>query len=223
MPQPQLAPYGTWTSPLTSDRIVSATVGLSGVQVDGDDIYWLESRPVEGGRVVLVRRAANGAIADVTPAPFNVRTRAIEVVRSTVGTTNAANAALFWNETGSWGTVYLGPFQTNVKFRFGTGQDSNLPSFTRPASIGSAFSISVATKDGTTESLHVDGVLELLDQGNLSTIAFSQSTGNLGRGYNNNTYFPGRIAEVLVYDRALSDAERQGVEAYLNARYFPGR
>jgi len=139
------------------------------------------------------------------------------------GTTNAANAALFWNETGSWGTVYLSPFQTNAKFRFGTGQDSNLPSFTRPASIGSAFSISVATKDGATESLHVDGVLELLEQGNLSTIAFSQSTGNLGRGYNNNTYFPGRIAEVLVYDRALSDAERQGVEAYLNARYFPGR
>ena len=139
------------------------------------------------------------------------------------GTTNAANAALFWNETGSWGTVYLSPFQTNVKFRFGTGQTGNLPAYTRPASIGSAFSISVATKDGTTESLHVDGVLELLDQGNLSTIALSQSTGNLGRGYNNNTYFPGRIAEVLVYDRALSDAERQGVEAYLNARYFPGR
>ncbi|MGZ6363798.1 MAG: S9 family peptidase [Ktedonobacterales bacterium] len=78
MPQPHTAPYGTWTSPLTSDRIVSATVGLSSVQVDGDDIYWLESRPAEGGRVVLVRHSASGTIADVTPTPFNVRTRVHE-------------------------------------------------------------------------------------------------------------------------------------------------
>ncbi|MGZ6388224.1 MAG: S9 family peptidase, partial [Ktedonobacterales bacterium] len=78
MPQPHTAPYGTWASPLTSDRIVSATVGLSSVQVDGDDIYWLESRPAEGGRVVLVRHSASGTIADVTPAPFNVRTRVHE-------------------------------------------------------------------------------------------------------------------------------------------------
>lgn len=78
MTQPQTAPYGTWTSPLTSDQIVSATVGLSSVQVDGNDIYWLESRPTEGGRVVLVRRATTGAVTDVTPAPFNVRTRVHE-------------------------------------------------------------------------------------------------------------------------------------------------
>jgi hypothetical protein len=139
------------------------------------------------------------------------------------GNTNAANAALFWNETGPWGTVYLSPFQTNVKFRFGTGQTNNLPSFPRPSSIGSGYSMSIATKNGATESLHVDGVLELLDQGNVATIGFCQSTGNLGRGYNNNTYFPGRIAEVLVYDRALGDAERESVEAYLNAKYFPGQ
>lgn len=78
MAKPQTAPYGTWASPLTSERIVSATVGLSGVQVDGDDIYWLESRPAEGGRVVLVRRTSSGAITDVTPAPFNIRTRVHE-------------------------------------------------------------------------------------------------------------------------------------------------
>lgn len=78
MTQTKTAPYGTWTSPLTSDQIVSATVGLSGVQVDGDDIYWLESRPTEGGRVVLVRRSASGTIADTTPTPFNVRTRVHE-------------------------------------------------------------------------------------------------------------------------------------------------
>ena len=54
--------------------------------------------------------------------------------------------------------------------------------------------------------------------GKLGTLAGNQSTGQLGRGYNNNTFYAGDIAEVLVYDRALSDMERAAVEAYLNER-----
>jgi PKD repeat protein len=139
----------------------------------------------------------------------------------TGGESNAENAALFWNETGEWGTVYLSPFQSNVKFRFGTGQTDNLPAYQRPASIGNAYSISVATKQGTTDTLHVNGQLVVTQGGKRSQIALTQSAGNVGRGYNNSTYFPGQIAEVLVYTRALTDAERQGVEAYLKAKYFP--
>jgi dipeptidyl aminopeptidase/acylaminoacyl peptidase len=48
------------------------------VALDGDDVYWLEGRPAEGGRNVLVRRRADGTIEDVTPSPFNVRTRVHE-------------------------------------------------------------------------------------------------------------------------------------------------
>jgi dienelactone hydrolase len=47
---------------------------LGSVSLDGDDIYWLEGRPAEGGRTVLVRRTPDGGIADVVPADFNVRT-----------------------------------------------------------------------------------------------------------------------------------------------------
>jgi dipeptidyl aminopeptidase/acylaminoacyl peptidase len=71
-------PYGAWRSPITSDLIVAETIGLGGVIVDGDDIYWTESRPGEGGRNVLVRRTKHGGREDVTPAPFNVRTRVHE-------------------------------------------------------------------------------------------------------------------------------------------------
>jgi dipeptidyl aminopeptidase/acylaminoacyl peptidase len=71
-------PYGAWKSPITSDLIVAETIGLGGVIVDGDDIYWVESRPNEGGRSVLVRRTRNGGRDDVTPAPFNARTRVHE-------------------------------------------------------------------------------------------------------------------------------------------------
>lgn len=78
MTVPKIAPYGTWASPITSELIVGQAIGLSGLSVDGDDIYWLESRPTEGGRSVLVRRRGDGAEEEVTPPPFNVRSRVHE-------------------------------------------------------------------------------------------------------------------------------------------------
>ncbi|HEY9752843.1 MAG TPA: S9 family peptidase, partial [Coleofasciculaceae cyanobacterium] len=74
----QIAPYGSWQSPITSDLIVAGTIGLGGVCLDGEDIYWSEQRPSEAGRSVIVRRSATGQIQDVTPPPFNVRSRVHE-------------------------------------------------------------------------------------------------------------------------------------------------
>lgn len=71
---PKVAPYGTWSSPVTTDLIVAGTIGLSTVAVDGEDIYWLEGRPQEQGRNVLVSQHQG----EVTPMPFNVRTRVHE-------------------------------------------------------------------------------------------------------------------------------------------------
>jgi hypothetical protein len=71
-------PFGAWRSPITSDLIVGESIGLGDILVDGGDIYWIEGRPGEGGRNVVVRCAPGGAIADVTPAPFNARTRVHE-------------------------------------------------------------------------------------------------------------------------------------------------
>src|SRR5271170_5910304 len=78
MPQTKIAPYGSWKSPITSDLIVAQITMLSDVRLDGDDIYWLEGRPQEQGRNVIVRAGPDGAAGDITPASFNVRTRAHE-------------------------------------------------------------------------------------------------------------------------------------------------
>ncbi|HEV7892402.1 MAG TPA: S9 family peptidase [Pyrinomonadaceae bacterium] len=78
MTQPHVAPYGSWKSPITSDLIVSATVGLGQVVLDGADTYWVELRPSEGGRNCIVRRTPDGGISDVTPQGFNARTRVHE-------------------------------------------------------------------------------------------------------------------------------------------------
>ncbi|MGB9368419.1 MAG: S9 family peptidase [Xanthobacteraceae bacterium] len=70
---PKIAPYGSWKSPITSDLIVAQAISLGDVQIDGGAIYWLEGRPQEQGRNVVVRSGES-----LTPAPFNARTRVHE-------------------------------------------------------------------------------------------------------------------------------------------------
>ena len=74
----RIAPYGSWTSPVTAELIVADTVGFNGVWLDGGDVYWSEQRPSEGGRNVVVRRTADGAIEDVLPPPYSARSRVNE-------------------------------------------------------------------------------------------------------------------------------------------------
>ena len=85
MAEPRIAPYGSWASPITSDLIVASSIGLGGVLVDGRGVYWLESRPQEQGRSVIVHCSPDGGQTDITPPlpadggpAFNVRTRVHE-------------------------------------------------------------------------------------------------------------------------------------------------
>jgi hypothetical protein len=73
-----IASYGSWKSPITSELIVSDMVGLGQIVLDGEDIYWYEVRPSEGGRYVIVRRTPDGKTSDINPAPYNARTRVHE-------------------------------------------------------------------------------------------------------------------------------------------------
>ena len=75
---PTIAPYGSWKSPVTADLIVQDSVSLGFIALDGDDVYWSEMRPQEAARNVIVRRTPDGQTQDVTPAPFNARTRVHE-------------------------------------------------------------------------------------------------------------------------------------------------
>ena len=77
--QRRVAPYGSWASPITIDLLLNGAVALGrgAVRWDGDDLYWTEMRPTEGGRQVIVRRS-DSSNTDVTPAGFNARTRVHE-------------------------------------------------------------------------------------------------------------------------------------------------
>ena len=53
---PTIRPYGTWPSPITAELITGRQVGLASPWLDGADVYWTESRPLEGGRSTLIRQ-----------------------------------------------------------------------------------------------------------------------------------------------------------------------
>ncbi len=72
-PEPVVAPYGAWRSPIRIEDVVGDVITLGEPWIDGDDVFWVEGRPAEGGRRVLVRGAADGSTADLTPPPINVR------------------------------------------------------------------------------------------------------------------------------------------------------
>jgi len=67
------APYASWRSPITSDLIVARSLGLPEIRIDSTGTYWLESRPHEAGRYVVVRDGG-----DMIPPEFNARTRVHE-------------------------------------------------------------------------------------------------------------------------------------------------
>ena len=122
---PASAPYGTWKSPITADLIVRDAVQLGAIQLDGDDVYWAEMRPAEGGRNVIVRRTPDGAARDVTPAPFNVRTRVHEygglcfwVADGVMWFANFADQRVYCQEPGA-APVAITP--EGVDLRYGDG------------------------------------------------------------------------------------------------------
>ena len=75
---PTIAPYGEWISPISAADTISEAVTFSEIRYDGGDLYWIEGRPTEKGRQVIVRRSADGTISDLIPAPINARTRVHE-------------------------------------------------------------------------------------------------------------------------------------------------
>ncbi len=118
----QIANYGSWRSPITADLIVSGSIGLSSLCVSENKVYWLESRPSEGGRNVLVCRDDNGQINDITPTGFNVRNRVHEygggaflIVKDTIYFCNYSDQRLYSQKLGE-NPLPLTPENNNLRY-----------------------------------------------------------------------------------------------------------
>ncbi|TVY05692.1 S9 family peptidase [Paenibacillus cremeus] len=95
--------YGSWVSPLTSELITTQFVELSGPSMIDGSLFWAEGRPLEGGRVVVVCRTADGREYDVIPASYNVRSRVYEY---------GGGASVFFN-----GYLYFSNFEDNLIYK----------------------------------------------------------------------------------------------------------
>jgi dipeptidyl aminopeptidase/acylaminoacyl peptidase len=63
---------------LTAAEVARGKLSLSEIQSDGEALYWLEARPSEGGRVVLVRAGPDGRLEDHSPPDVSIRSRVHE-------------------------------------------------------------------------------------------------------------------------------------------------
>lgn len=71
---PQIAPYGSWESPIDAATLTAGALRFDELDVDGDDLYWVEGRPDEQGRYAAMRYAGNGELSEVTPPRHSART-----------------------------------------------------------------------------------------------------------------------------------------------------
>jgi dipeptidyl aminopeptidase/acylaminoacyl peptidase len=105
--RPTLAPYGSWKSPIGAAMVARGSLGLEQISLHGHEVFWIEKRPGEGGRQVIVRLSGEGVTEDMTPAPMNARTRIHEyggqcyaVAEGLVVFSNLADGRLYVAEVG---------------------------------------------------------------------------------------------------------------------------
>jgi len=106
------ASYGSWASPITARLIAESGIALGGLQAAAGELFWVEMRPLEEGRSVLVRRTADGEIVDVVPATSNSRT----LVQEYGGGIYALHAA-----AGGGVTAYFSEFEDQRLYRLDAG------------------------------------------------------------------------------------------------------
>jgi dipeptidyl aminopeptidase/acylaminoacyl peptidase len=75
----RVRPYGTWASPITAEWIARGSVTLDEPRLAAGRVWWVEARPAEDGRAVVVCAALDGSRrADAIPEGFSARTRVHE-------------------------------------------------------------------------------------------------------------------------------------------------
>lgn len=96
------AACGSWDSPVSEAMVTEAAPGLDFLTLDNGSLYWVESRPWEAGRSVLMVRKPDGTVKDVLPAPWSVQSKVHEyggicycIKGSSLWFVNAADQAIY--------------------------------------------------------------------------------------------------------------------------------
>jgi len=131
----ETAAFGSWRSPVSAELVARAGTRLAEPQIGSDGAFWwLEGRPAEGGRTVLVRRRPGAAPEDVTPEGFHVRTRVHEY---------GGGAWLLHGET-----VFFSNFEDQRLYRQDPGETPRPITPQAPTPAGLRYADGRATPDG---------------------------------------------------------------------------
>jgi dipeptidyl aminopeptidase/acylaminoacyl peptidase len=79
MSMTKIAAYGTWESPISATDVARGAMSVGFPSVAGDEVWWQESRPDEGGRMTIMASAVAGdEPRELLPAPWYARNRVHE-------------------------------------------------------------------------------------------------------------------------------------------------
>lgn len=105
--RPTLA-YGSWPSSISPAMVARAGMRLSAPRVQGQRTLWLEGRPAEQGRGVVVAAEPDGRLRDLVPPGYSVRSAVNEygggawtVLDRRLWFVNAADHAIYAVDEGS--------------------------------------------------------------------------------------------------------------------------
>jgi dipeptidyl aminopeptidase/acylaminoacyl peptidase len=73
-----VTPYGLWPSPIDGEQVARQATAYDAVHTSGEAVYWLETRPSQDGRAVVVRWTEDTGAVDAVPAGFDVGSRVHE-------------------------------------------------------------------------------------------------------------------------------------------------
>ncbi len=136
---------------------------------------------------------------------------------------NVQRRTLFYtDEDGSWGSFYAGIYSDAVSARFGTGASNDAGYRQERTEETTDYTATAIRWDGSLNSYDVDVNGEDFGTGNslTGTTGNNKDTIYFGTG-KSNTYWTGKVCEIMVYDRVLSDAELNRIYEYLEEMYEP--
>jgi hypothetical protein len=180
--------------------LVAGNSGMKALAFDGKaQAMSISGVPINGltGMTVFIVSSAN---VDVLDAGYGLK------------------ALLGWPESAAWGGTYFGTYQTSAHFRFGTTQAENENTVPIAFSRTQSFGLNEWVHNGTSDTMLLNGQGVGFFPGKQASIHGVTSEVVLGSALNN-SFFSGEVSEIIVYNRALTAAERQAVELYLMVKY----
>ncbi|MEI8365007.1 MAG: S9 family peptidase [Parachlamydiaceae bacterium] len=154
------APYSTWTSPITPEKIAEGSNCITHMLIDGGDTYWCEMRPANKGRSTIVRRESSGKLQDVTPPEFNSRTLVHEYGG---GSFTVANGIVYASNSIDNALYVIKPGEAPHKLTEGQTKEGSQHTGTRFADLQLSFHGIIAVAEHHQPGKAVENFLALID------------------------------------------------------------